>query len=269
MYFANQVRPAGAAPDNFQILLAEDDAMLGHLIELTLVRKGYKVVTVHNGLEALEAFQQGEFDLVLLDVNMPVMDGFTVCAELRRTTDIPIMMVSALSTTENIVTGITLGADNYIVKPFSLKELLARVSAMLRRTNAPAPVVSPRWVSVGDLSLNFETREVKLAGHAIDVTPNEYKLLAHFVKSPNTVISRASLVEQVWGYEFSDDNDLVRVTISRLRTKIEDNPARPARLVTVYGAGYRLTGVAATAPVPVSLPVATSPHREPLRKSSL
>ena len=220
MYFANQVRPAGAAPDNFQILLAEDDAMLGHLIELTLVRKGYKVVTVHNGLEALEAFQQGGFDLVLLDVNMPVMDGFTVCAELRR-------------------------------------------------TNAPAPVVSPRWVSVGDLSLNFETREVKLAGHAIDVTPNEYKLLAHFVKSPNTVISRASLVEQVWGYEFSDDNDLVRVTISRLRTKIEDNPARPARLVTVYGAGYRLTGVAATAPVPVSLPVATSPHREPLRKSSL
>ena len=88
MYFADQVRPAGAAPDNFQILLAEDDAMLGHLIELTLVRKGYKVVTVHNGLEALEAFQQGEFDLVLLDVNMPVMDGFTVCAELRRTTDI-------------------------------------------------------------------------------------------------------------------------------------------------------------------------------------
>jgi len=268
MYFANQIRPAGAIPDNIQILLAEDDAMLGHLIELTLRRRGYKVVTVQNGLEALEAFQQGEFDLVLLDVNMPVMDGFAACTELRRTTSIPIMMVSALSTTENIVTGINLGADHYIVKPFSLKELLARVDAMLRRTSAPALPDRTRWVTVGDVSLNSETREVKIGDRSIDLTPKEFKMLAHFVNNPNTVITRANLLKHVWGYELSDDNDLVRVTISRLRAKMEYDPARRSRLVTVYRVGYRLSGVAATSPIPVSLPVATPDHRGLSPKSS-
>lgn len=228
--------------DEIQILIAEDEDATRQLLQFSLERDGYQVVTVRNGQEALQAFAANPFDMVILDINMPIIDGWTVCAELRKRTDVPIMMLTANARPDDVVHGIRLGADNYVTKPFTLKELRARVQAVLRRAMQRNQREAANVMRCGDIALNESTCEVTVRDKKVDLTPNEYRLLKHFLENPNTPISKEDLLTAVWDYEyqFCEDLNFIRVTIRRLRSKVEENSSSPKYLKTVHGRGYKL-----------------------------
>lgn len=228
--------------EDVQILIAEDEDATRQLLQFSLEREGYQVVTVRNGKEALQAFAANPFDMVILDINMPIIDGWTVCAELRKRTDVPIMMLTANSRPDDVVHGIRLGADNYVTKPFTLKELRARVQAVLRRAMQRNQREAANVMRCGDITLNESTCEVTVRGKKVDLTPNEYRLLKYFLENPNTPISKEDLLTAVWEYQyqFCEDLNFIRVTIRRLRSKVEENSSSPKYLKTVHGRGYKL-----------------------------
>lgn len=241
--------------NEIQILIAEDEDATRQLLQFSLEREGYQVVTVRNGQEALQAFAANPFNMVILDINMPIIDGWTVCAELRKRTDVPIMMLTANARPDDVVHGIRLGADNYVTKPFTLKELRARVQAVLRRAMQRNQREAANVLRCGDIALNESTCEVMVRGKKVDLTPNEYRLLKYFLENPNTPISKEDLLTAVWDYEyqFCEDLNFIRVTIRRLRSKVEENSSSPKYLKTVHGRGYKLctteepsTSIAAT-----------------------
>lgn len=258
--------------EEIQILLAEDEDSTRQLLQFSLEREGYKVVAVRDGSEALQAFAADTFDMVILDVNMPVLDGWTVCSELRKRTDVPIMMLTANARPDDVVHGIRLGADNYVTKPFTLKELRARVQAVLRRAKQKSYLDSANIVTCGEITLNETTCEVTVRGSKVELTPNEYRLLKYFMDNPDTAISKEELLTAVWDYQyqFCEDLNFIRVTIRRLRSKVEENSSSPKYLKTVHGRGYKLCTIEPTpevvAPVPASMVIPSVKGRFPAEK---
>lgn len=222
-----------------QVLVVEDDEALRRLLIMTLKRDGFQVIAAENGKQALDMFACHPVDLVLLDVNMPVMNGYAVCMELRKQTHVPIIFITAKSRTDDLVTGIELGADNYVTKPFTIQELRARIRAMLQRVKAVSKSSPEHVVTIGDISLNEKTLQVTVRGTAISLTPNEFRLLNHLMRNPDKLITKDEFLANVWDYEPCDDVNFMRVTVRRLRSKIEETPSKPRYLKTVHGMGYQ------------------------------
>ena len=218
-----------------KILIAEDEADIRNILKLYLESEGLEVVQAQDGEQALRMAQQEMPDLILLDVMMPNMDGFAVTQALRQYSQVPILILSARSQDADKILGLNLGADDYIAKPFNALEVVARVKAHLRRSQQGAAFV----INVNGLSLNAETCTVTKEGTLLALTPTEYKLLSVFMRSPGRIFTKVQLSEAVNGEYFESDENTIMVHISKLRDKIEDNPRKPARLVTIRGLGYR------------------------------
>lgn len=220
-----------------KILIVEDDDTVRDTLALNLKGEGYEVRTAADGEEGLRAGREGDFDLVILDVMLPKMDGLTVCRGLRREGDVPIILLTARGTESDKIVGLETGADDYVVKPFSLGELLARVRAALRRGR-----ISRRpddEIVAGDLRLDQAARTVHKGEQEIQLAPREYDLLATLMRNQGAALSRDLLLTGVWGQDYVGDTRTVDVHIRWLREKIEDDPSRPDRITTVRGVGYR------------------------------
>ena len=231
--------PNSNSGEKTRVLIAEDDDSLRHLLTIALKRDGYQILAVRDGKEALNAFATATFDIVLLDINMPIIDGYEVCTELRKRTDVPIIMITAKSRTDEVVTGFQLGADYYMTKPFSMQELRARIQAMLRRMSSEANRKAANILNFGELSLDEENHQVTLRGEEISLTPNEFRVLSYLMHNPDRLISKEEFLSAVWDYQSMEDTNFVRVTIRRLRSKIEKDPSNPHYLRTVHGEGYQ------------------------------
>ncbi len=218
-----------------RILIAEDEADIRNILKLYLESEGFEVVQAQDGDQALRMAQREMPDLILLDVMMPNMDGFAVTQALRQYSQVPILILSARSQDADKILGLNLGADDYIAKPFNALEVVARVKAHLRRGQQ---TVSP-VINLNGLTLNSETCTVTKDGTLLSLTPTEYKLLSVFMRSPGRIFTKVQLSEAINGEYFESDENTIMVHISKLRDKIEDNPRKPARLVTIRGLGYR------------------------------
>jgi DNA-binding response OmpR family regulator len=221
-----------------RILTVEDDERIRTAVKMALEDEGWTVEEADNGEDALEAFNRQPSDVVLIDIMLPGVDGFEVCRSIRRTSDVPIVMVTARADTHDVVAGLEAGADDYLTKPFAPKELSARIRALLRRVRTSEPGAS--HLRFGDLELVPDEGVVLLDGHEVHLTKTEFRLLVELAASPGRVFSREVLLERVWGYGYFGDGRLVDVHVRRLRTKIEADPANPRHVVTVRGLGYKL-----------------------------
>jgi two-component system response regulator MtrA len=222
---------------NERLLLVEDDASIREIAMLGLEQAGFRVTATGDGREALVRFRQGSFDLVVLDVMLPSLDGFEVCREIRRDSQVPILMLTARTELHDVVTGLELGADDYVTKPFELPELVARIKAVLRRS-AAGP--TDRAISVDDLEIDPAAFSVRRRGEEVELTATEFRLLLELARRPKQVFTRELLLELVWNYDYLGDSRLVDVAVQRLRAKIEDDPKQPKLIRTVRGVGYRL-----------------------------
>jgi DNA-binding response OmpR family regulator len=222
-----------------KVLLVEDDHTLRALMRMLLEDEGLKVVEASTGLQAVERFGAEHIDLVLLDVRLPGLSGFEVCRQLRRTSGVPIIMVTAQQDSHDVVAGLELGADDYVTKPFNDRELMARVRTQLRRQQGAVGATSD-VVSLGDLTVKIDEGHALKAGNRVPLTRIEFRLLCHFASNPNRVWSRSQLLEHVWGYPYDGDGRVVDTHIARLRAKIEDDPTNPVYIETVRGLGYRM-----------------------------
>ncbi len=220
-----------------KILVVEDDPSLREVVALGLRREGYQVVEARDGQAGLDRFAQERPDLVLLDVMLPGLDGFEVCRAIRRTSLVPVIMLTARTDTVDVVVGLESGADDYITKPFEFPELLARIRSVLRRARAAEPGESP--LRLGPLELDLGSYTVRRDGEELNLTATEFRLLAALVQHRGQVLTRDQLLEQVWGYTYLGDSRLVDVHIQRLRAKVEPDSAQPELILTVRGIGYR------------------------------
>jgi DNA-binding response OmpR family regulator len=221
-----------------RILTVEDDERIRTAVKLALEDEGWIVDEADNGEDALDLFARNPTDVVLIDIMLPGIDGFEVCRSIRRTSDVPIVMVTARADTHDVVAGLEAGADDYLTKPFAPKELSARIRALLRRIRSPDPTSA--HIQLGDLELIPDEGVVTRAGEEVHLTKTEFRLLVELASSPGRVFSREVLLERVWGYGYFGDGRLVDVHIRRLRTKVEADPANPRHVVTVRGLGYKL-----------------------------
>ncbi|MDQ1289064.1 MAG: two-component system, OmpR family, response regulator MtrA [Actinomycetota bacterium] len=217
------------------MLVVDDDTALAEMLGIVLRGEGFDPVFCADGAEALEVFRATRPDLVLLDLMLPGRDGIEVCRQIRSESGVPIVMLTAKSDTVDIVLGLESGADDYVVKPFKPKELVARVRARLRRTDEPAP----EQLEIGDLSIDVAGHSVRRGDTPISLTPLEFDLLVALTRKPWQVFTREVLLEQVWGYRHAADTRLVNVHVQRLRSKIEKDPERPEIVITVRGVGYK------------------------------
>jgi two-component system KDP operon response regulator KdpE len=224
-----------------KILVVDDAAEVVESVRLgfTLQWREVEVLGASDGETALGLVEQETPDLVLLDVGLPGLDGYQVLEQLRLFSDVPVVMLTARDETMDKVKGLELGADDYMTKPFNHLELLARVKAVLRRLDMPAPKSRAPSFQVGDLEVDFAAQEARLDGQRLDLTPTEYKLLYHLVRNAGRVLPHGTLLAKVWGREYVDEVDYVRVYIRRLRDKLGDNPERPRYIRTERGLGYR------------------------------
>ena len=222
-----------------RILLIEDDDRIRTSMRLALVDEGHEVAEADRAEEGLRLFGAEGADVVLVDLMLPDIDGFECCRQLRRTSDVPIIMVTARTDTHDVVAGLEAGADDYVTKPFEMKELSARIRA-LRRRSRPASAGTSEVIAVGDLEIRPDAGEVKRAGTQIHLTRTEFRLLCELASAPQRVFSRELLLERVWSYDYFGDGRIVDVHVRRLRTKIETDPGQPELLVTVRGLGYKL-----------------------------
>lgn len=228
-----------------RILLVEDEDSIADPLAYLLEREGYRVRIARDGRAALEEFGQGTFDLVLLDLMLPHVPGTEVCREIRQTSQVPIIMLTAKDTEIDIVVGLELGADDYITKPYSSRELLARVRAMLRRSDAPRDesaetvIVDDSVIEGHNISLDTERHEVHVRGEHIQMPLREFELLSLLMRNQGRVLTRGQLIDRVWGSDYFGDTKTLDVHIKRIRARIEENPKQPQIVHTVRGVGYR------------------------------
>jgi two-component system alkaline phosphatase synthesis response regulator PhoP len=225
-----------------RVLVVDDDVKTVELVKLYLNRDGYKVLTAYDGTEALRLAREGHPDLIVLDLMLPGIDGLHICRTLRHESDVPIIMLTAKTTEEDRLTGLDLGADDYVTKPFSPKELAARVRAVLRRLPGETIHRGSEEVQHGNLTVNFLKHEASLAGRPLNLSPIEFKLLGALVREPERVFSRAQLIEKALGYDFEGFDRTIDVHILNLRRKLEPDPSHPRYIKTVYGVGYKFVG---------------------------
>ncbi|WP_443678534.1 MtrAB system response regulator MtrA [Nocardioides limicola] len=231
----NDTRPRGTDGKG-RILVVDDDASLAEMLAIVLRQEGFDSQLVDRGDDALDAFRSYRPDLVLLDLMLPGKDGIDVCKEIRAESGVPIVMLTAKGDTVDVVVGLESGADDYVVKPFKPKELVARIRARMRRAESPAP----ETLNVGDLTIDVAGHEVTRQGRPIGLTPLEFDLLVCLARKPRQVFSREVLLEEVWGYRHAADTRLVNVHVQRLRSKVEHDPENPEIVVTVRGVGYKI-----------------------------
>ena len=223
--------------DDIKIMIADDDSNICELLRLYLGKEGYTPIIVQNGEEALAHFDTDKPDLILLDIMMPRLDGWQVCRQIRKKSQCPIIMLTAKGELFDKVLGLELGADDYIVKPFDTKEVMARVKAVLRRSGISEKKKS-KTVSYDKLHINLENYELQVDGKQIDTPPKEMELIYHLASNPNRVYTRDQLLDEVWGFEYYGDSRTVDVHIKRLREKLE-NVSEQWSLKTVWGVGYK------------------------------
>jgi len=221
------------------ILIADDEAKMRELVKMYLVREGYMVSEAADGEQALSLLSNNTFELVILDIMMPKVDGLTVCKEIRKSLDIPVIMLTAKGEEIDRVLGFELGADDYVVKPFSPRELVARVKALLRRTSAKPSASTGAVLRFPGLEINNDSREVEVNGNRVNLTPKEFELLAFMAKNIGRVFTREQLLEYVWGYDFFGDLRTVDTHIKKLREKISRFSQAAGYITTVWGVGYK------------------------------
>ncbi|MFC5925143.1 response regulator [Micromonospora vulcania] len=221
-----------------RVLVVEDDASIREVTALGLRRAGFRVDTATDGRQALVTWRARPVDLIVLDVMLPVLDGLEVCREIRRTSQVPILMLTARTDTLDVVVGLECGADDYLRKPFDLPELVARVRSVLRRASAP---VASTIIEVGRLEIDPASFVARHDGRELTLTATEFRLLLELARRPGQVFTRELLLDLVWEQRFLGDSRLVDVAVQRLRAKVEDDPANPQLIRTVRGAGYKLS----------------------------
>ena len=241
-----------------KILLIEDTADIARMVRAYLEESGFQVSTVLDGVEGLDALRTNRYDLVILDLNLPGMDGLALCRHLRsQGNDTPIIMLTGRNSEQDIVLGLELGADDYLTKPVSLPELKARIRSLLRRTDVPRaqqPASPQSPIRSGSLAIDLEKRHVLRDGEKIILTAKEFDLLVHLARHPGRVFTREQLLNDVWGYNNSFYEHTVNSHINRLRAKIEPDPANPLYILTVWGVGYRFCETADLATGNITLP---------------
>ncbi len=221
-----------------KILVVDDDKNICELLRLYLEKEGYTVAISNEGEEAIAKFNAIKPDLILLDIMLPTLDGWQVCREIRKTSNVPIIMLTAKGETFDKVLGLELGADDYVVKPFDTKEVIARVKAVLRRIGNAAPATELKEVNYDKLSVNMTRYELKVDGKVVDTPPKELELLFHLASNPNRVYTRDQLLDEVWGFEYYGDSRTIDVHVKRLREKLEGVSDKWS-LKTVWGVGYK------------------------------
>lgn len=222
-----------------KILAIDDEEKILDVIKAYLEKEGYTVLTETNGANALNTFKSANPDLVVLDLMLPGMSGEEICSKIRAVSKVPILMLTAKVSEDDKVYGFTIGADDYLTKPFSPRELAMRVKAILRRTKDDLPLNDIFTFNDGDLVIDTRSYEVKKKGRIVNLTPNEYKLLTVMAQNPNKVFTRSELIEKAFGYDFDGFDRTIDAHIKNLRQKIEDDPKNPTYIKTVYGAGYK------------------------------
>lgn len=224
--------------DKRTILVVDDDQGLRELIRINLEHEGYGVIQAGNGLQCVSAVREQRPDMVILDVMMPEMDGLEACRQVREFSQLPILMLTARTQSEDVITGLDRGADDYLLKPFNVDELSARIRALLRRV---PPAYRPMSAGEGQLSVDQQKREVLVRDKIVDLTPTEYQLLLILMEHAGKVVEHEKLLSAVWGQGYTRDNDYLKVYIWHLRRKVEVDPRNPKLLLTEWGVGYRLT----------------------------
>jgi two-component system KDP operon response regulator KdpE len=219
------------------ILVVDDDNGLRELIRINLEHEGYGVIQAANGVQCLNTVREQRPDMVILDVMMPEMDGLEACGKVREFSQVPILMLTAKVQSEDVITGLDRGADDYLIKPFNMDELSARIRALLRRV---PPAYRPLSAGDGQIQIDQQKREVRVRDEVVDLTPTEYHLLLILAENAGKVVEHETLLRAVWGQEYTKDNDYLKVYIWHLRRKIEVDPRNPKLLLTEWGVGYRL-----------------------------
>jgi two-component system KDP operon response regulator KdpE len=226
----------------YTVLVAEDERPLRDFVRRNLEVRGYRVLAAGNGLEAMAFFNSESVDLVVVDLMMPHMDGLEVIRRIRQVSQAPVVVLSALDEEADKVRALNLGADDYLTKPFGVDELLARIQAVMRRSRWSAQPAGSGQLAYGDLVVDLERRRVRYQGREIELTPTEYELLTYLMTNAGKVLSHKTILQQVWGPEYGQEAEYLRVYIGRLRGKIEDDPAHPRYIVTERGVGYCFVG---------------------------
>ncbi len=233
--------PEAVLPE-YKVLVIEDEENLLEAVKYNLDREGYSAITATDGEEGLECARDASPDLIILDVMLPKLDGLEVCRILRRETNVPILMLTAKGEEVDRVVGLELGADDYVTKPFSMRELLARVRAMLRRSgmaSEAAPAANATLLKAGDIEIDLTGHIARIGGTPLDLKPREFDLLALLVSNKGRAFTRDQILERLWGYDYIGDSRTVDVHIRWLREKIEAYPGSPRRIITIRGVGYR------------------------------
>jgi len=222
-----------------RVLVVDDDLAIIKYLRANLKARGYETLTAMDGAEAIEVIERELPDLIILDIMMPKMDGFEVCRQLREWSQVPIIMLSARGDEKDKVTCLELGADDYLTKPFGIKELMSRIKAVLRRAQAIGAVPTQPSFAAGDLEINFAQRRVAVAGKEIKLTPTEYSLLQELALNAGKVLTHTHLLNKVWGMEYREEREYLRVFIRRLRREIERDPTEPQYIINVPAVGYK------------------------------
>ena len=232
-----------------KLLIIEDEKVLREKLAYNLSSQGFQVETAEDGIKAMEIFSSAEFDLLVLDLMLPGIDGFEICRRVRQKSNVPILMLTARDEEIDRVVGLEVGADDYMGKPFSMRELIARVRAMLRRVELlrkdmkpSLPIETEQSLKFGGLLINPDRREVQVYGKIVELKPKEFDLLLYMAQNHGKVLTRERILEQVWGWDYIGESRTVDVHIRWLREKLESDPANPKMLVTVHGTGYRFEG---------------------------
>jgi two-component system KDP operon response regulator KdpE len=224
------------------VLVVDDEKSIREFIHRNLEIRGYRVLTATDGVHAIKVFNNNDIDLVILDIMMPRMDGLETTQRIRQSSYVPIIILTALNGEADLVKSFELGADDYLTKPFGVGELLARVKAVLRRSSWTEPQVKKGVLSYGEIKVILERHEVLVNGEIVNLTPTEYNLLVYLMENAGSVIPHDAILKQVWGPEYGEETEYLRVYIGHLRQKVEKDPTNPDYLITVRGIGYRFEG---------------------------